>query len=63
MGAKFYKEEDSIGCTAPDEIKATIIDGSQCPDIIPVLSVAAALAKGKTEIINAGRLKLKNAID
>lgn len=59
MGAKFYKEEDSIGCTAPDEIKATIIDGSQCPDIIPVLSVAAALAKGKTEIINAGRLRIK----
>lgn len=59
MGAKFYKEEDGIGCTAPYEIKSTIIDGSQCPDIIPVLSVAAALAKGKTEIINAGRLRIK----
>lgn len=39
--------------------KAAVIDGSQCPDIIPVLSVLAAVSSGTTEIINAGRLRIK----
>ena len=38
---------------------STVIDGSQCPDIIPVLTSVAALTKGTTEIINAGRLRIK----
>ncbi|NYC29063.1 5-enolpyruvylshikimate-3-phosphate synthase [Clostridium saccharobutylicum] len=42
-----------------NNLKATIIDGSQCPDIIPVISLAAALSEGTTEIINAGRLRIK----
>lgn len=37
----------------------TIIDGSQCPDIIPVLAVLASVSTGTTEIINAGRLRIK----
>lgn len=39
--------------------KAAVIDGSQCPDIIPVLAVLAAVSEGTTEIINAGRLRIK----
>lgn len=59
MGAEFYKEGDIIKTKPIKELKGTIIDGSDCPDIIPVLSLAATLAKGKTEIINAGRLRIK----
>lgn len=40
-------------------LKGTTIDGSQCPDVIPVLSLALALAKGNSEVINAGRLRIK----
>ena len=40
-------------------LKSTIIDGSQCPDIIPILAVLAALTPGETKIINASRLRLK----
>ncbi|WP_138269035.1 3-phosphoshikimate 1-carboxyvinyltransferase [Anaerofustis stercorihominis] len=36
-----------------------VIDAANCPDIIPILTVCAALTKGKTEIINAGRLRIK----
>lgn len=36
-----------------------VIDATNCPDIIPILTVCAALTKGKTEIINAGRLRIK----
>ena len=41
------------------KLKSTYIDGSQCPDIIPVLTSVAALAKGRTEIVNVGRLRIK----
>jgi len=43
----------------PAVTHGTIIDAANCPDIIPVLTVLAALSKGKTEIINAGRLRIK----
>ncbi len=39
--------------------KDVIIDANNCPDIIPVVTVAAALRKGNTSIINAGRLRIK----
>lgn len=35
------------------------IDARSCPDIIPVLTVLAALNKGTTHIINASRLRIK----
>ncbi|GAB6109017.1 3-phosphoshikimate 1-carboxyvinyltransferase [Fusibacter bizertensis] len=38
-----------------------IIDGSQCPDIVPVLAVLAALSVGETRIINASRLRIKES--
>ena len=41
------------------KLKSTYIDGSQCPDIIPILTSVAAIAKGRTEIVNVGRLRLK----
>lgn len=37
------------------------IDAAQCPDIIPVLTVLAALSEGRTEIINAVRLRIKES--
>ncbi|AGK99351.1 3-phosphoshikimate 1-carboxyvinyltransferase [Clostridium pasteurianum] len=40
---------------------STVIDASQCPDIIPVLAVLAALSEGTTEVINAGRLRIKES--
>ena len=44
---------------ASENLKATIIDASQCPDIIPVMAVVAALAKGETRVINGERLRIK----
>ena len=42
-----------------NEEEIITIDGKDCPDIIPVLAVGCALRKGKTEIINLERLKIK----
>ncbi len=46
--------------TAPDLGEVITIDGSQCPDIIPVIALTAALQEGKRiEIIHSQRLRLK----
>ena len=58
MGVIFNINENAISGKAR-RLNNVIIDASQCPDIIPILSLAAALAKGKTQIVNAGRLRIK----
>ena len=58
MGVVFQRSENSI-LGKSRKLKSTIIDASQCPDIIPVISLVSALCKGTTEIRNAGRLRIK----
>lgn len=59
MGVKIENKDNGIIGMANSQLNSTIIDGSQCPDIIPVVSLVAALGKGTTEVINAGRLRIK----
>ena len=60
MGAKLTIDEANMGITSSSALtKATTIDAADCPDIIPVLAVLAAVSEGTTEIINAGRLRIK----
>ena len=58
MGAKISVVSDGIKVTG-ENLSATQVDASQCPDVIPVVSVALALAQGKSEVINAKRLRIK----
>ncbi len=58
MGAKLTIEADSV--TAEQTVThSTVIDAGDCPDIIPVLAVLAAVSQGTTEIIHAERLRIK----
>ena len=59
MGVKIESKDNGIIGMPNGQLNSTIIDGSQCPDIIPVVSLVAALGKGTTEVINAGRLRIK----
>ena len=59
MNVVFNANDIGVKGTTNGELASTVIDGSQCPDIIPVLTSVAALTKGTTEIINAGRLRIK----
>ncbi len=59
MNVKFISENNSIKGKCKDSLKATLIDGAQCPDIIPVLAAVASVSEGRTEIINASRLRIK----
>ena len=45
--------------SSKSETKKTIIDGSDCPDIIPILAVLASVSDGETQIINSQRLRYK----
>lgn len=57
MGGKITGTEDLTAF--PSEVTGTTIDVGDCPDLVPALTVLAALAKGTTHIINAGRVRLK----
>jgi 3-phosphoshikimate 1-carboxyvinyltransferase len=59
MGLEISSKNNGLIGNVSGELKATVIDGSQCPDIIPVVSLVAALSAGTTEVINAGRLRIK----
>ncbi len=43
------------------ELHGIDIDASQIPDLVPILSVVAAFAKGTTKIYNAARLRIKES--
>lgn len=59
MSVDFSNEDTKLIGKVKNALKNTVIDGSQCPDIIPVLALVCALAEGKSEIINAERLRIK----
>jgi 3-phosphoshikimate 1-carboxyvinyltransferase len=58
MGGRLGLSEDKIS-VKKQKTKARVIDASQCPDIIPILTVLAAVSSGETTIINASRLRIK----
>jgi 3-phosphoshikimate 1-carboxyvinyltransferase len=61
MGADIdWSSEDSIRVHR-STLHATEIDASEIPDLVPVLAIAASVAKGTTVIRNAGRLRLKES--
>ena len=51
----------STACVSYGELAGTEIDIDETPDLLPVLSVAACAAKGRTVFFNAGRLRLKES--
>lgn len=58
MGARISTTNDSVTVSA-ESTKAALIDAADCPDIIPVLTVLAAVSNGITKVVNAGRLRIK----
>ncbi|MGE5678602.1 MAG: 3-phosphoshikimate 1-carboxyvinyltransferase [Pseudomonadota bacterium] len=60
MGGKLASEDGRIRAL-PSATTGVSIDASQYPDLVPVLAVLGALSEGRTEIINAERLRLKES--
>ena len=60
MGGSVDQQETELTASR-NELNAIEIDASEIPDLVPILSVAAATASGTTRIYNAGRLRIKES--
>lgn len=58
FNAKIHYENQEL-YAEPTILKGATIDFSQSPDLGPALTVLAALSQGRSEFINAGRLRIK----
>ena len=61
FGVKIYFDGGDLRVKKCKNLNGIKIDASQIPDLVPVLSVVAAYAKGETVIYNAERLHLKES--
>lgn len=60
MGADIVCEGGAV-TAYPSELRCVDIDASQVPDLVPVLAVAAAAARGTSRIYGAQHLRLKES--
>ena len=60
MGSDISVDDDKL-IVRKAETAGTIIDVSQCPDLVPILGVLGSLSKGTTTIINGERLRFKES--
>ncbi|AEE92573.1 3-phosphoshikimate 1-carboxyvinyltransferase [Tepidanaerobacter acetatoxydans Re1] len=54
IGKNFIKVEAS-------NTHGVTVDAAQCPDLVPIVAVLGALSRGTTQILNAGRLRIKES--
>jgi 3-phosphoshikimate 1-carboxyvinyltransferase len=60
MGGRWeWDGEDLV--VYPSETKGIEIDVRDIPDLVPILSVLAAVSQGETRIVNAARLRIKES--
>ena len=60
FGARLEWQGEALK-VSPGALKGITVDMAQIPDLAPPIAAVAALAEGQTEIIGAGRLRLKES--
>ena len=60
MGGRLLESQGSMTAEG-SSMRSIEMDASDCPDIVPIMAVAAALAEGTTTITNAERLRYKES--
>ncbi|OON97122.1 MAG: 3-phosphoshikimate 1-carboxyvinyltransferase [Candidatus Epulonipiscioides saccharophilum] len=58
IGAKLTITDRTI-VAKKDKLRAIKMNGSECPDIVPIMALILALCKGESEIANVARLRIK----
>ena len=61
MGARIRQKANQITIKGPFELKGRELDCSDTPDLVPILTVLACFAQGKTRIYNIGHLMHKES--
>ncbi len=59
MGATAQWLDTQTVTMLPGHLKGITVDARQCPDIIPVMTVALALSEGTSRVIHGSRLRIK----
>jgi len=60
FGARVEATEDTV-TVSPALLTGCTIDVGETPDLLPILAVLGACAKGETRLVNAARLRLKES--
>ncbi|MBK5252419.1 MAG: 3-phosphoshikimate 1-carboxyvinyltransferase [Peptostreptococcaceae bacterium] len=60
MGGRLHKDGKVLKAEG-SSMKSIRMDASDCPDLVPIMAVAAAVAEGTTRIVNAERLRHKES--
>lgn len=60
MGGEISVAADRL-IVKKSQTQGTVIDVSQCPDLVPILGVVGSLSKGVTTIVNGERLRFKES--
>jgi 3-phosphoshikimate 1-carboxyvinyltransferase len=60
MGARLEKTSDGLSITG-DQLNAVSVDAGDFPDQVPTLAAIAPFARGTTEILGVGHLRLKES--
>ncbi|MBI4858291.1 MAG: 3-phosphoshikimate 1-carboxyvinyltransferase [Acetobacterium woodii] len=60
MGGDIRVEADKL-VVKKSQTQGTVIDVSQCPDLVPILGVLGSLSSGTTTIVNGERLRFKES--
>jgi len=61
MGVKFKKTDRSIKIKGPFELKGGTFSLKDCPDLVPIMSVLALFAKGKTKLVGIHHARAKES--
>lgn len=60
-GAKIEKTKEGIRAVQTANMHGITVDAREVPDLVPIVSVLLALCRGESNIINAGRLRMKES--
>jgi 3-phosphoshikimate 1-carboxyvinyltransferase len=61
MGVKFEKTSRAIKIKGPFDLKGGVFSLKNCPDLVPVMSVLALFAKGKTRLVGIHHARTKES--
>ncbi len=61
MGVDFKKTIRAIKIKGPFDLKGGIFSLKNCPDLVPIMSVLALFAKGKTKLVGIHHARAKES--
>ncbi len=61
MGLRFFRTAQAIRIKGPCQLKGGVFSLKDCPDLVPIMAVAAMFAKGPTRLKDIGHARVKES--